>query len=226
MTPLILRLDVSGAPIRWIPWEEAACLYSKDMVAWTAGERCFTLHGGVSRRTGERSTLTVNSIIAINPKAREEAAALDRERAASGPRGPLHGIPLVIKDNIDLAGLATTAGSLAFAGLLPADDAFQVKKLREAGAVIIAKSNMHELASGITTISSIGGQTCNPYNPDRSPGGSSGGSGAAVAAASMPAIRIPILRPRYRVVRAQPRHRLDANRRQHKRALHKRRIAG
>ena len=130
----------------------------------------------------DRKGPRINAIIAINPKAREEAAALDRERAARGPRGPLHGIPLVIKDNIDLAGLPTTAGSLAFAALFPAGDAFQVKKLREAGAVILAKSNLQELASGYVTVSSLGGQTKNPYDLTRNPGGSSGGTGAAVAA--------------------------------------------
>src|SRR5204863_86554 len=130
----------------------------------------------------DRKGPRINAIIAINPKAREEAAALDREHAARGPRGPLHGIPLVIKDNIDLAGLPTTAGSLAFAALLPAGDAFQVKKLREAGAVILAKSNLQELASGYVTVSSLGGQTKNPYDLTRNPGGSSGGTGAAVAA--------------------------------------------
>jgi amidase len=130
----------------------------------------------------DRKGPRINSIIAINPKAREEAAALDRERAARGPRGPLHGIPLVIKDNIDMAGLPTTAGSLAFAMLFPADDAFQVKKLREAGAVILAKTNLQELASGYVTVGSMGGQTKNPYDLTRNPGGSSGGTGAAVAA--------------------------------------------
>lgn len=130
----------------------------------------------------DRSGPRLNAIIAVNPKAREEAAALDRERAARGPRGPLHGIPLVIKDNFDLAGLPTTAGTLAFATLMPPDDAFQVKKLRDAGAVILAKTNLQELASGIVTVSSAGGQTKNPYDLRRNPGGSSGGTGAAVAA--------------------------------------------
>jgi amidase len=130
----------------------------------------------------DRSGPRLNSVIALNPKAREEAAALDRERAVKGPRGPLHGIPLVIKDNYDLAGMPTTAGTLAFATLFPADDAFQVKKLRDAGAVILAKTNLQELASGIVTVSSMGGQTKNPYDLRRNPGGSSGGTGAAVAA--------------------------------------------
>ena len=123
----------------------------------------------------------LNAIIRVNPSARADAAALDAERKAGRVRGPLHGIPVIVKDNYGTRGMPTSAGTIAFASLEP-DDAFQVKKLREAGAVIIAKSNMHELASGITSISSIAGQTCNPYDPDRSPGGSSGGSGAAVAA--------------------------------------------
>jgi amidase len=130
----------------------------------------------------DRKGPRINSIIAVNPKARDEAAALDRERAARGPRGPLHGIPVVIKDNIDLAGMPTTAGSMAFATLYPPDDAFQVKKLRDAGAIILAKTNLQELASGYVTVGSMGGQTKNPYDLARNPGGSSGGTGAAVAA--------------------------------------------
>lgn len=124
----------------------------------------------------------LNAVIRLNPRARTDAAALDVERKAGHIRGPLHGIPIILKDNYTTAGFATTAGSVALAGMTTTTDAFQVARLREAGAVILGKSNMHELASGITTISSIGGQTCNPYDPDRAPGGSSGGSGAAVAA--------------------------------------------
>jgi amidase len=124
----------------------------------------------------------LNAIAAINPQARGDADALDRERAARGPRGPLHGIPVLVKDNFDVAGMPTTAGTLAFSTLRPTVDAFQVRKLREAGAVILGKTNMHELASGITNISSLTGQTRNPYDLARNPGGSSGGTGAAVAA--------------------------------------------
>jgi Asp-tRNA(Asn)/Glu-tRNA(Gln) amidotransferase A subunit family amidase len=124
----------------------------------------------------------LNAIIRLNPSARAEAAVLDAERKAGKVRGPLHGIPIILKDNYGTRDLITSAGTIALAGMRTPNDAFQVRKLREAGAVILGKSNMHELASGITTISSIGGQTCNPYDPDRNPGGSSGGSGAAVAA--------------------------------------------
>ena len=124
----------------------------------------------------------LNSMIRLNPNAREQAAELDQERVLRGARGPLHGIPIILKDNYDTADMPTSGGSIALAGSIPPDDAFQVGKLRQAGAVIIGKSNMHELAYGITTISSVGGQTRNPYDPSRNPGGSSGGTGAAVAA--------------------------------------------
>ena len=124
----------------------------------------------------------LNSIILIDPSASDQAAALDRERADTGPRGALHGIPILVKDNYDVAGLPTTGGSIALASHLPPDDGFLVRKLREAGAVILGKTNLHELAMGITTIASFGGQTRNPYDPRRNPGGSSGGTGAAVAA--------------------------------------------
>jgi Asp-tRNA(Asn)/Glu-tRNA(Gln) amidotransferase A subunit family amidase len=124
----------------------------------------------------------LNAMVALNPRALDLADALDRERAEKGPRGPLHGIPIVVKDNFETSDMPTAAGSLALASFHPASDAFQVRRLREAGAVIVGKTNMHELASGITTISSVAGQTRNPYDLARNPGGSSGGTGAAVAA--------------------------------------------
>ena len=124
----------------------------------------------------------LNAIITINPNAVREAEAMDAERASKGPRGPLHGIPIIVKDNYGTADMQTTAGTMALFGFMPVRDAFQVRKLREAGAIIIAKSNLHELASGITTVGSAFGNTLNPYDPTRTPGGSSGGTGAAVAA--------------------------------------------
>lgn len=124
----------------------------------------------------------INAMITVNESALREADGLDRERAERAARGPLHGIPLVIKDNFDTADMPTTAATLALAAYRPPDDAYQVKRLREAGIVIVGKTNLHELASGITTISSLGGQTRNPYDLTRNPGGSSGGTGAAVAA--------------------------------------------
>ncbi len=124
----------------------------------------------------------LNAILMINPHAREDADALDRERAAKGPRGPLHGIPVLVKDNYDTADMPTSGGTLGLATMQPSADAFQVKRLRDAGAVILGKTTMHELAAGITTISSLTGQTRNPYDLMRVPGGSSGGTGAAVGA--------------------------------------------
>ena len=124
----------------------------------------------------------LNAISVINPKARTEAEGLDAERKAKGPRGPLHGIPIIVKDNYDTADLQTAAGSKVLEGWTPPADAVQVKRLRAAGAVIIAKSNMHEFAYGWETIGSLFGHTRNPYALDRNPGGSSGGTGAGVAA--------------------------------------------
>ena len=124
----------------------------------------------------------INAFIAINPRALQTADALDAERRAGKVRGPLHGIPIVVKDNYATADMPTTAGSLALAGFQTGRDAFMVKKLRDAGAIVIGKTNLHELAYGITSISSMGGQTKNPYDLTRNPGGSSGGTGAAVAA--------------------------------------------
>ena len=124
----------------------------------------------------------LNAVITLNPKALETARALDAERAADGTRSRLHGIPVVLKDNIDTADLPTTAGSILLKGSIPPDDAFIVQQLREAGAIVLAKVNMSEFASG-GALSSLGGPTRNPHDPARSPAGSSGGTGAAIAAA-------------------------------------------
>jgi amidase len=130
----------------------------------------------------------INSIIEVNPEAMSIAAALDAERASKGPRGPLHGIPVLLKDNIDTADrMATTAGSLALVDSKPARDAFLVKKLRDAGAVILGKTNLSEWANFRSTRSTSGwsargGLTRNPYALDRNACGSSSGSAAAIAA--------------------------------------------
>ena len=130
----------------------------------------------------------VNSVIELNPDALAMADALDRERQAQGPRGPLHGIPVLIKDNIATHDrMQTTAGSLALVGSVPPKDAFVAKKLRDAGAVILGKTNLSEWANirsshSTSGWSGRGGQTHNPYALDRNPSGSSSGSGAAVAA--------------------------------------------
>lgn len=123
----------------------------------------------------------INAVLTVNPRARERARELDAERRESGPRSPLHGIPVVLKDNFDTADLPTTAGSFLLRDSIPPDDAFVVGRLREAGAIVLAKVNLSEFASG-GAMSSLGGITRNPHDPARSPSGSSGGTGAAIAA--------------------------------------------
>ena len=125
---------------------------------------------------------SLDAILALNPNALAEADRRDADYARSGPVGPLHCIPLVLKDNYNTADLPTTGGSAALASAQPKADAFTVARLRKAGAIILGKSNMHEFALAGTTVSSLGGQTLNPYDLTRTPGGSSGGTGAAVAA--------------------------------------------
>jgi amidase len=136
----------------------------------------------------DRQGPALHSVIEINPEARAIADRLDAERKSTGPRGPLHGIPVLIKDNIATADrMMTTAGSHALEQARPPKDAFIVERLREAGAVILGKTNLSEWANFRSTHSSSGwsgrgGQARNPYALDRSPSGSSSGSGAAAAA--------------------------------------------
>lgn len=136
----------------------------------------------------DRSGPALHSVIEINPDAQTIADRLDAERRSRGPRGPLHGIPILIKDNIATADrMMTTAGSLALAGVTPPSDAFIVGRLRDAGAVILGKTNLSEWANFRSTHSTSGwsgrgGQTKNPYALDRNPSGSSSGSGASIAA--------------------------------------------
>ncbi|HEX6099984.1 MAG TPA: amidase family protein [Thermoanaerobaculia bacterium] len=139
----------------------------------------------------------LNAVIAVNPKALEEAEALDRERAAGKVRGPLHGIPVALKDNIHTTNMPTTGGALAFEGLIPPYEATLTKNLRDAGAIILAKTQMTELANWVTSgmpnnYNSLSGYGFNPYDPRRDPreatadgrpalntGGSSSGTGTA-----------------------------------------------
>lgn len=127
----------------------------------------------------------LHAVMALNPKALETARALDAERKAKGPRSPFHGIPVVLKDNYNTADMPTTGGSVLLEGSIPPADAFLVKKLRDAGAIILAKVNMSEFASA-GAYSSLGGQSLNPHDLSRTPSGSSGGVGVAVAAAYAP----------------------------------------
>jgi amidase len=143
---------------------------------------------------------TINTVIMLNANALDEAKARDAERKVGKIRGALHGIPIVLKDNFDTFDMPTTAGSSLLKGSVPPDDAFVVKRLRDAGAIILAKVNMSEFAAGGGSVggskdpatlkagavpngySSMGGQTRNPHALDRGPSGSSGGTGAAIAA--------------------------------------------
>lgn len=129
----------------------------------------------------------LNSVIELNPEALNEAAARDEERKAGKTRGPLHGIPVLLKDNIDATPMVNSAGSLALAEHKPKHDAFLVQRLREAGAVILGKTNLSEWANFRSSRSTSGwsgrgGQTKNPYALDRNPCGSSSGTGTAIAA--------------------------------------------
>ena len=130
-----------------------------------------------------------NAFVSLNPDALTQAAHLDEELRTFGPRGPLHGVPVVVKDNLDYAGLVTTAGFAGFSSeaggvdMIPGDDAAVVERLRVAGAVVLGKTNMPDFAAhGTRTRSSVAGETLNPYAPDRVPGGSSGGTATAVNA--------------------------------------------
>ena len=135
----------------------------------------------------DKNGLTINSVLEINPDALFIAEALDVERGFQGTRGPLHGIPIMLKDNINTGDkMHTSAGSLALANCYAVEDAFLVKKLREAGAILLGKVNMTEFANFMTEgmpsgYSSRGGQVLNPYNISAPTGGSSAGSGVAVA---------------------------------------------
>src|SRR5450432_4432369 len=125
----------------------------------------------------------LNVVIFLNPKAQEEAAALDEHLRRTGKfAGPLHGIPVLLKDNVNTKDMPTTGGSLSLTGYTPSTDATITQKLRSAGAIILAKVNLHEFAIWGQTVSSIQGQTLNPYDLTRTPGGSSGGTGAGLAA--------------------------------------------
>jgi len=138
----------------------------------------------------DRLNPALHAVITVNLEAPAEAAASDAARAAAGPRGPLEGIPVLVKDNIQVAGMPTTAGSPALLSAEPGD-AFLVSRLRAAGAVILGKANLSEWANfrsthSVSGWSTLGGQTANPYALDRNPSGSSSGSAAGVAAGLAP----------------------------------------
>ncbi|NMO16560.1 amidase [Pyxidicoccus fallax] len=184
------KVNVAPAPLRPFELEEATV--TELQAAMKSGK--FTSHGLAERylariqELDRKGDLPLLSVIEVNPEALNIAAAMDRERKEKGPRGPLHGVPVLIKDNIATADrMQTTAGSLALVGAVPKRDAFIVERLRAAGAVIIGKTNLSEWANFRSTRSASGwsgrgGQCRNPYALDRTPSGSSSGSGAAAAA--------------------------------------------
>src|SRR3954447_5489345 len=129
----------------------------------------------------------LNAVRITNPRVLQDASLLDLERATGHVRGPLHGIPVLVKDNLDVAGLPTTAGNVALQSSVPDRDSTVVARLRAAGAVILGKTNLTEFANFMTNgmpagYSSLGGQVLNPYDADATPSGSSSGSGASAAA--------------------------------------------
>ena len=125
---------------------------------------------------------SLHAIITVNPEALSTAAAMDRQyRDSKGRVGPLHCIPVILKDNYNTFDMPTSGGNLAMKNSVPPADAFTVAKMRKAGALILAKANLQEFARGGVSISSLGGQVLNPYDLTRTPGGSSGGTGAAIA---------------------------------------------
>lgn len=122
----------------------------------------------------------LNAVLQIHPKAVEIARALEEERRTKGRRSPLHGIPIAVKDTVDVKDIPSAGGNLALAGTFPANDATVVRRLREAGAIIFLKTNLDEFNLGSQGLSSLGGQVLNPYDLKRNPGGSSAGTGVAV----------------------------------------------
>jgi len=130
----------------------------------------------------DRDGPEINSVVTVNPNATARAARLDERLAETGFVGPLHGVPVLVKDQVSTAGIVTTYGSEAFAEYVPDEDATIVERFREAGAIVLAKTNMPDWAAGFVGHSSVAGQTKNPYALDRDSGGSSAGTGAGVAA--------------------------------------------
>ena len=153
-------------------WLNSGEITSVELVGWYQGR--------IDAYDQQQPSL--NAIQHQNNNALAQAEALDEERKRSGPRSLLHGIPVLVKDNYETIDMPTTAGSSIIDGHWPQRDATQVARLKAAGAIILAKTTMHEFAYGWTTRGSAFGMTRNPYGPDRHPGGSSGGTGAAVAA--------------------------------------------
>ncbi|ATC64766.1 glutamyl-tRNA amidotransferase [Nibricoccus aquaticus] len=199
----IVLAAMAALPLRAVPLDLTTATIADIQTAFSAGtltaEKLTTAY--LARiEAYDKKGPALNAVIVLNPNALAEAKSLDAERKAGKVRGPLHGVPIVLKDNIDTFDLPTTAGSQLLEGSIAPDDAFVVKKLRAAGAIVIAKVNLSEWAGGGGSVSgatdpklvaagevpngysSHGGQTKNPHVLDRGPAGSSGGTGVAIAA--------------------------------------------
>jgi Asp-tRNA(Asn)/Glu-tRNA(Gln) amidotransferase A subunit family amidase len=169
------------------PFEAEEATIARVHQAFQSGQlTCRALVGLYLKRIAayDKNGPAINSLVLINPDAEKQAEELDRRFAQSGLTGPLHCVPMIVKDNFETTGLPTTNGALVFAKYVPSKDAFQVKRIKEAGAIVLAKSNLAEWAfSPYETVSSIlPGYTRNPYKLDRVTAGSSGGTAAAIAA--------------------------------------------
>ena len=198
LAALLAWAFAGSAPARGVPVQDVPVQEFAFDEATVAGLQARMAAGMLDSRTLARAYLdriaaidkagpAINAVIELNPDAIAEAEARDAERRAGKLRGPLHGIPVLLKDNIDAVPMVNSAGSLALAGNRPAQDAFLVRRLREAGAVILGKTNLSEWANFRSTHASSGwtgrgGQTRNPYVLDRNPCGSSSGTGSAIAA--------------------------------------------
>jgi len=184
-----MRRRVASPPVRSGEFDEVSIReFQRRMAAGALTSAALTAHYLQRIDEVDRAGPTLRSVIEVNPEAAGIAQALDRERGAGKVRGPLHGIPVLIKDNIDTGDrMQTTAGSLALDGYPARTDAPLVARLRDAGAVILGKTNLSEWANFRSGNSSSGwsgrgGQCRNPYVLDRNPCGSSSGSGVAVSA--------------------------------------------
>src|SRR3954469_22717211 len=181
-SPLLAQQQTSPAPVRV---EEITIAQIHD--AMKAGRlTCHALVDAYLRRIDafDKNGPAINAIVQLNPEALAQADALDRRFPQAGPVGPLHCVPAIVKDNFETIGLQSAAGSLSLKGFVSNKDAFQVKRIKDAGAIVLAKSNMAEFAfSPYETVNSLlPGYTRNPYALDRVTAGSSGGAAAAVAA--------------------------------------------
>lgn len=184
IAPVIL-LGLFTVTARTAPFQLEEATIAQMQAAMKSGDlTCQQLTAQYLKRIEayDQNGVALNSIITVNPQALELAAAMDAEMKKSSAVSPLYCVPVVLKDNFDTVDLPTTGGSVLLKGSIPPDDALVTQKLKAAGAIIIAKANLHEFAVWGETVSSLGGQTRNPYDLSRTPGGSSGGTGAAIAA--------------------------------------------